>query len=340
MTARVRSRGLHSRLAGCLFTLLVCVSGAAAAQADKLVVAIGTAPPDLSLQTYYFAQANGFYKDEGVDVELMPLNGDATVMRAVIAGEADIGAGVGLAIPLRAVEAGAKLKVILATSPKMDYLLVTQKDIANVKQLEGRTIGISGPGAVSYQVPLLMMKAAGGDPDKVNFLQIGGSSARTLALIGKKIDGGVLNSSFASRTTKYDYLHVIADAAKDLPNFIYTVEVTTDRTLEQKRKAIQAFATATLRGARWAMQNPAAAAVISQKLLPNVPKAEILAGLNHFAEVQFYNPDGLLSKAAWDFTVDALVQGKELKKKLEYSDYVVPEIANAAAQKLGPYKRQ
>lgn len=340
MNASVWYQRVNAVFAGCMFALSACLSGAAAAQAEKLVVAIGTAPPDLSLQTYYFAQENGFYKAEGIDVVLMPFNGDATAMRSVIAGEADIAAGVGLAIPLRAVEAGAKLKVILATSPKMDYLLVAQKDIAGVKQFEGKTVGISGPGAVSYQVPLLMIKAAGGDPGKVNFINVGGSSARTLALIGKKIDGGVLNSSFASRTTKYDYLHVIADAANDLPNFIYTVEVTTERTLEQKRKAIQAFAAATLKGARWAMQNPQAAAAISQKVLPDVSKEEIMAGLNHFADIQYYNVDGLLSKAAWDFTVDELVKGNELKKKLEYSDYVVPAIANDAAKKLGPYKRQ
>ena len=184
----------------------------------------------------------------------MPFNGDATAIRAMVSGDADIAAGVGLAIPLRAVEAGSKLKIFLATSPKMDYLLVAQKDIANVKQFAGKTIGISGPGAVSYQVPLLMIKLAGGDPTNVKFINVGGSAARTLALIGKKIDGGVLNSSFASRTTKYDYLHVIGDAANDLPNFIYTVEVATERTIQEKQRALQAFAIGTLRGAQWALR--------------------------------------------------------------------------------------
>jgi NitT/TauT family transport system substrate-binding protein len=317
--------------------LLLAAPGTLFAQANKLVVAIGTSPPDLSLQTYYFAKENGFY--EGLDVTLMPMNGDATAMRAMIAGEADIAAGVGLAIPLKAIETGAKLKVILAVSPKMDYLLVGQKDIANAKQLEGKSVGISGPGAVSYQVPLLMVKAAGGNPDKVNFVAVGGSSARTLALIGKKIDAGVLNSSFAARTTKYDYLHSIADAARDLPNFVYTVEVASERTIEQKRAALELFAIGTLRGARWAMENPEAAMAISQKILPDVAKEEIAAGLTHFAKTQYYNADGLLRKEAWDFTVDELVKSKELKQPMRYEDYVVPQFSQAAAKKLGPYKR-
>ena len=313
-------------------------SASHAQAAGTLSVAVGTAPPDLTLQSYYFAYEKGFYKDEGVDVKLNALNGDALVMRALASGEADIAAGVGLGIPLKAIETGSKLKVILAAAPKMDYLLVAQKGIGSPKDFEGKNLGVSGPGAVSYQVPLLMIKAAGGDPAKVNFVSVGGTSARTLALIGRKIDGAVLNSSFAYRTSKYDYLHSIADAARDLPNFIYTVEVATERTIQQRHAALQAFATGTLRGARWAMQNPDAAIAISQKYLPDVPRDEIAAGLKHFAESTYYNVDGVLRKEAWDFTLDELMKSGEIKKKLSYSEYVAPEFGRAAAKKLGPYK--
>jgi NitT/TauT family transport system substrate-binding protein len=313
------------------------LSGTAQGQANRIVAAIGTAPPDLTLQTYHFAEANGFYKAEGIEVKLDAYNGDATAMRALTAGEADI-AALGLAIPLKAIEAGAKVKVVFASAPKMDYLLVAQKGINSAKDLEGKNVGISGPGAVSYQVPLLMVKAAGGDPSKVNFVAVGGSAARTLALIGKKIDGGVLNTSFAHRTFKYDYLHSIGDAARDLPNFIYVVEVAPERVIQQKRAALQAFVIGTLRGARWAMQNPEAAIQISQKILPDVAKDEIAAGIRNFAKSQYYNVDGLLRKEAWDFTVDELVKSGEIKSRMNYNDYVMTEFAQAAAKKLGPYK--
>jgi NitT/TauT family transport system substrate-binding protein len=321
---------------GMIVSMMFCEP--AAAQANRIVAAIGTAPPDLTLQTYHFADANGFYKQEGIEVKLDAYNGDATAMRALTAGEADI-AVLGLAIPLKAIEVGAKVKVVFASAPKMDYLLIAQKGIDSPKQLEGKNVGISGPGAVSYQVPLLMVKAAGGDPGKVQFVAVGGSAARTLSLIAKKIDAGVLNTSFASRTTKYDYLHSIADAAADLPNFVYVVEVANERTIQQKRAALQSFVTASLRGARWAMQNPDAAAKVSQKILPDVSKDEIEAGLQHFSKTQYYSVDGLLRKEAWDFTVDELVKSGELKQKMNYADYVLPEFSQTAAKKLGPYKR-
>ena len=342
MRDRVQRKRFSVRLLLWLSVLVIILPLAplerAEGQAVKIVAALGTAPPDLTLNTYYYAQENGFYKAENLDVQLNPFNGDATAMRALTAGEADI-AVVGLGIPLKAIEAGSKVKVVLATAPKLDYLLVAQKGIASAKDLEGKNVGVSGPGAVSYQVPLLMIKAAGGNPSKVQFVSVGGSSARTLALIAKKIDGAVLNTSFASRTFKYDYLHSIGDAARDLPNFIYVVEVATEKTVQQKRAALQAFLTATLRGARWAMQNPEAAILISQKVLPDVAKDEIAAGVRAFAKSQYYNADGALRKEAWDFTVDELLKGGELKQRLNYNDHVVTEFAQAAVGKLGPFKR-
>ena len=318
--------------------LLLLASSAAFGQANRIVAAIGTAPPDLTLQTYHFAEANGFYKAEGIEVKLDAYNGDATAMRALTAGEADV-AALGLAIPLKAIEQGARVKVVFASAPKMDYLLVAQKGINSAKDLEGKNVGISGPGAVSYQVPLLMVKAAGGDPAKVNFVAVGGSAARTLALIGKKIDGAVLNTSFAHRTFKYDFLHPIGDAAKDLPNFIYVVEIAPERVIQQKRAALQAFVNGTLRGARWALQNPEAAIKISEKILPDVAKDEIAAGIRGFAKSQYYNVDGVLRKEAWDFTVDELVKGGEIKQRLNYADHVATDFAQEAVKKLGPYKR-
>jgi ABC-type nitrate/sulfonate/bicarbonate transport system substrate-binding protein len=320
------------------FALLLLFSGAALGQANRIVAAIGTAPPDLTLQTYHFAEANGFYKAEGIEVKLDAYNGDATAMRALTAGEADV-AALGLAIPLKAIEQGARVKVLFASAPKMDYLLVAQKGINSAKDLEGKNVGISGPGAVSYQVPLLMVKAAGGDPAKVNFVAVGGSAARTLALIGKKIDGAVLNTSFAHRTFKYDYLHPIGDAAKDLPNFIYVVEIANEKVIQQKRAALQAFVNGTLRGARWALQNPEAAIKISEKILPDVAKDEIAAGIRGFAKSEYYNVNGLLRKEAWDFTVEELVKGGEIKQRLSYADHVLPEFSEAAVKKLGSYKR-
>jgi NitT/TauT family transport system substrate-binding protein len=309
----------------------------AATPVGKLSLALGTAPPDLTCHVFYYAVENGFYKDEGLDLEIKPLVGDQAAVRALVAGEADV-AWTGFAAALQAIEAGAQLGGISSTSPKLDYLLVAQKDVRSLKDLEGKNLGVSTPGAVSHQVPRLMMLAAGADPAKAKVVPIGGSSARVQALIGKKIDAAVLNSSFAARTFKTDYLHVIGDAAKDLPNYLYAWEIAPRSVLTQKAAAVQAFVTGSIRGVRWALENPDKAAQISQKILPDVPKDEIAAGVSQFAKIRYWNPDGVLPEAAWNFTVTQLLKDSEIKRQPSYNETVVREFTRAAAAKLGPAK--
>ena len=303
----------------------------------KLVVAEGTAPPDPTCHFYYYALDQGFYKDEGLDVTISPYNGDLIALRAMIAGEADV-CWAGIVPGLQAYQSGTKLKNINTTSPKLDYLLVVQQDIKSPKELEGKNIAVSQPGAVSYQVPKMMVEADGGDSSKVNWLSVGGSSARVQALIAKKADGAVLNASFASRTKQYDYLHSVGDAAQSLPDYIYSWETALDQTVSQKRDALQAYVTATLRGARWGMQNPDKATAITQKTLPDQPPAELAAGVQAFAQKTYWNPDGALTQKAFDFTVNETVKSGDLKQPIQFSDIVVLDFDKAAVAKLGPYK--
>src|SRR5262245_41384589 len=80
----------------------------AATPVGKLVLALGTAPPDLTCHYFYYALENGFYRDEGLELEIKPLVGDQAAVRALVAGEADV-AWTGFAASLQAREAGAQL---------------------------------------------------------------------------------------------------------------------------------------------------------------------------------------------------------------------------------------
>jgi ABC-type nitrate/sulfonate/bicarbonate transport system substrate-binding protein len=324
-------------LLSAMAALLIGASSRAATPVGKLVLALGTAPPDLTCHTFYYAVENGFYKEEGLDLEIKPLVGDQAAVRAIVAGEADV-AWTGFAAALQAIEAGAQIVGISSTSPQLDYLLVAQKDVRKLSDLEGRSLGVSTPGAVSHQVPRLMMVAAGADPGRMQVVPIGGSAARVQALIAKKIDAAALNSSFAIRTAKVDYLHVIGDAARDLPSYVYAWEIVLRRLLTERRSALQAFVTGTVRGARWAAENPERATAISQRVLPDVPKDEIAAGVAQFAKVRYWNVNGTLPESAWSFTVSELLKGGEIKRSLVYGEHVTTDFTREAVGRLGPAK--
>ncbi len=291
-----------------------------------LNVGMGTAPPDLTAMFLYFGVDQGFYKKRGLDVQMKPFNGDTTALRALATGDVDV-EWTGCAAAMQAIEVGAPLRIVSAFNPQVDYLFVAQTGINSPKDLVGKAVGVSQPGAVSWSVPKLMIQGDGGDFSKVNVVSIGGTSARLQALVAKKIDGAVLNNYAVLQTTKYDYLHVIADAVKALPNFLYACEVTTQKVLDTRKPALQAWVTGTMESVRWFYNNSDGAAAIVHKVLPDLDTTLVAASLKAFAAKQYWKPEGLMPQDAWTFTNKTMQDSGDLKGPLDYSKIVVTEFA-------------
>jgi ABC-type nitrate/sulfonate/bicarbonate transport system substrate-binding protein len=295
----------------------------------KITVLIGTAPPDPACHFFYHALEKGFYRERGIDVDLQPIGAETMALRALLASEGDV-AWCGGISTLQAVAAGSKLRVLSCFTPRLDYLVVGKKDITSLKGFEGRSMAVSQVGAVSQIVPRLMIEGKGGDQSKVQWVSVGASAARLQSVIAKRVDGAPMNSVFAVRALKYDYLHVIGDALADLPHFMYTWDVTSADTLEKKRDTLTAFVGATAKGARWAMDNPDEAGAISQKVLPDLPPEETLFAARDFAKKKFFSPTGKLARETWDFTVETLVRLGNIKQPMKYEDIVLADLVDKA----------
>src|SRR5256885_14520960 len=108
----------------------------------RISVLIGTAPPDPACHFFYYAQEKGFYREHGIDVELRPIGAETMALRALVAGEGEVSWCGGIST-LQAIAAGSKLKGLSAFAPKVDYLVVGDKDITSLKGFEGRSMAVS-----------------------------------------------------------------------------------------------------------------------------------------------------------------------------------------------------
>src|SRR4029450_2483770 len=107
------------------------------AQSPLKKVRMGSSSTNVSFLALYTAFHRGFFKDEGIDLEIiyMPANLAST---AVLSGDIDYnGAGTGT---IGAAGRGQPMKVLLFTVAKPFLFLVSKKDIKDVKQLRGKKI--------------------------------------------------------------------------------------------------------------------------------------------------------------------------------------------------------
>lgn len=295
---------------------------AVAKELKPLRVLIATAPPDPASHFFYYAIENELYAKHGLQIEARPLTTETITIRALLAGEGDIAAFVAATAPLKAAGAGAKLQSISAFAPRLDYQIVGLKTIDGLKNLEGHSFGISQPGTVSQFVPSLMIKQVGGDPDKIRWVPIGNSAARLQGIIGKTVDASAVNSPLAARIRNYDFLHVVADAYKTLPDFLYTWEVAKQETVTAKAAEIAAFRAATIEAIEWASKNPDEAVAISLKLLPDLDKAEVERAIRYYISSGFWSTSPTLPRKTWDFTIGAIKSEGLIDSAPTYEEFV------------------
>lgn len=296
---------------------------------EKLVFLNGTAPPEPGSHYVQYALKNGFYAKHGVDLEIRAISGTANALRSTVAGEVDI-CWIDAWTGLQARDKGVKCKVLSAFCPKLDYSVVGTKDIQTMKDLGGHSVAIGIVGGSTQSIPRIMAQKAGADVSSIKWLSVGNNAARAQSLIAKRVEATLITSTYVARLLSYDYLHLIADAAKEQPDIIYTFEVVTEDGIAKKRKALEGFVAATREGVLWALANPDKAAEISVETLPDLPHDETRIAIKNYVARKFWEPSGVLPEQSLAATCALLVESGQIKAPIAYADFVATEFTRKA----------
>lgn len=300
---------------------------------EKLTVLVASSPPGPASHFFFYPRELGFYREQGLDVDVKTIVSDVNTARAVVAGEVDIG-WVGALAALQAYNAGSHLRCISSFAPTLDYQIATVRGIDNPRALEGRTFSVATIGGLSQLIPALIVKKHGGDPRLVKWVGGSGIATRTQALVAKAVDAALIDTSMVVRVNHYDYLHVLAAAGIELPHFLYAWEVVNPASLERKLPAYRAFVAAVAKGTRWAMAHPDDAVKLSQSILPNATKEEISFAIKSYATRHFWSADGRVPRDTWDFTTATLQQGGFIKSFPKFDEFIVAGLSDATGARV------
>jgi NitT/TauT family transport system substrate-binding protein len=126
---------------------------------------------------YEVARADGYFKNHGLDVQLVYTRGGNAAMQALIGGAVDY-AATALDVAMQAyVNVGADIRRFAVTGQLPLFAVVTApktaSQIQSIKDLEGKTVGISALGNADHSLTLYLLKEAGADAAKVQFATMG-----------------------------------------------------------------------------------------------------------------------------------------------------------------------
>lgn len=285
---------------------------------------------------YLVAKKKGWFEEGGVDVEEVFVRGGTTAVRLLIGGSHDVSI-VGLSAVFNAVLEGARLKSIGSFQPLPDYKFVAGKSVTSMKELKGRTIAVAEPGDATAFLPMMVLRKHGVATDDLKFVGVGGHSTRLLAIASNRADATLLNSRTTVVGQKAGSINVLASVSDELPLFGYVVLAVNENRLTDpvKRKALQAFLEASVRGARFILQNPEEAADILRERMPDVARDELLSVIKDLNAAKVWGVNGGSDPEIIRFSIKASLEYGALRKEISASDIVDESLANEVIKKLG-----
>jgi NitT/TauT family transport system substrate-binding protein len=271
-------------------------------------------------------------------VDFIDSGSSSRSIQQVAAGSAQIGSS-SLVDTVRAIGAGASVKVFLNSLAVGTHSLIAAKNIKSVAELKGKRVMTGGPGDITNLWWQAVAKHFGlnGEND-IELLFSGSTAARMSALYAGAIEATVLSTpqSFKAIADGFTDLGPVAPYLGEFPMMIWQVN---SRWAQNNEKLLLGFARAHNKAVRYLL-DPANKSEVAQ-MLAKASRSSIEDALKTWdvcRQVNGFVADGSISEKAVERVRDTLVTSGDLKPPIlparaYYDDYYVNAVAQEESKK-------
>jgi ABC-type nitrate/sulfonate/bicarbonate transport system substrate-binding protein len=176
-----------------------------------------------TLLPYLISQRLGFYRDEGLDVEVIVTRGTVTT-QVLVGGAVDYSNGG--SIP--AILGGARLKILLISTDKPAQYMVSSPRISQLKQLAGKTIAVSDASGNSTLILRELLVKNGLAGESVQMRSLGEQSVRLGALLSGAVDATLVSYGGAQHAQAKGF-RILAYSGDHVSSLSANLESTDDK---------------------------------------------------------------------------------------------------------------
>jgi NitT/TauT family transport system substrate-binding protein len=206
-----------------------------------------------------FALQQGFFKQEGLEIEILYTEGGASTLLPVVSGSLDIAMTNGTLGVIAAFAKGMPVKIISAEAtgaPDAFWYARAESGIKSIRDTNGKTVAFSSPGSSTNLILLQLVAQEKATPKMV---PTGGAPGTLTQVMSGQIDVGWSVPPFVLQQVADGKAQIIArgsDVAA-IRNQTIRVNVANANALKQKRDAFVRYMRAISRAIDWAYQGDA-----------------------------------------------------------------------------------
>jgi NitT/TauT family transport system substrate-binding protein len=280
-----------------LVAIVLLHAAAAWGQApEKIVFSI----PSRSIASIdlYIAKEKGFFREEGLDVDLVQIRGNVA-MAAALSGQVQASNGVGTVI--RAMErTDLPLKTLTVSLKRNLFWLVARANIKSIAALKNKRLGTTTLGGSQHTAAARLLRKGGLDPEKDVTVIVGGDvPAQLQSLVAGAIDAAALSPPTVILARDKYHMTVLGSALEDVN--LQNGTAVTDKLLAERRDLLRHILRARAKAGRYFFENEQGT-------------SEILAKFQH-VEYPVALESYRISKAA--FTTQGIPSDKEVEEFLK-----------------------
>lgn len=278
----------------------------------------------------YIALEKGFFKEEGLDIELTLTSGADNVMAAVLSGDADIGLS-GSEATIYVYNQGEKdyIKTFAQLTQKDGSFLVSRENIKDfkVEDLKGKYIIGGREGGMPEMTLEYALKQKGIDPKKdltidtsIDFASMAG------AFIGGTGDFVALFEPLATKVVNEGYGYKVAQLGTLTDNIPYTAYNAKTSYLEKNKDTIKAFERAIQKGLDFVNKKTSdeiTTAIMNQ--FPDTSYNDIKSAVESYKKNDTWPKNTTFTKESFDHMQDIVIEAGFLNKKVSYNDLIYGE---------------
>lgn len=301
-------------------------------ESDSIAIKVNEVTRSVFYAPQYVAINNGFFKENGIEIELTTGQGADAVMTSVLSNQCDIGF------------AGPEASIYVYNEGKEDYcqvfaqmtkrdgsFLVSKAENKNFswQDVKGKTIIPGRKGGVPYMTLEYVLKQNGIIPgkdvtldDSIKFDLMAGAFASGNA------DYVTLFEPTASQTELQKKGYIVASVGEASGEIPYTAYFTKKSYIEKNSNTIQGFTNAIAKGEKWVKEHSSKEiAETIQSFFPSTDVEILASAIQSYKDIDAWNENPVLKEESFDRLQEVMLQAGELKEKAPYDKIVNNEFS-------------
>ena len=296
-------------------------------QTSETLIKVNEVTRSVFYAPQYAAINNGYFKENGIEVELSTGQGADAVMTAVLAGQCDIGF------------AGPEASIYVYNEGKEDYtqvfaqmtkrdgsFLVAKENTDNFswQDLKGKTVIPGRKGGVPYMTLEYVLKKNGINPqtdltldDSIKFDLMAGAFASGDA------EYVTLFEPTASLTEEQGKGYIVASVGEEAGEIPYTAYFAKKSYIENNENLIKNFTEAIYKGQQWVKEHsPEEVAESIQSFFPDTDLEQLANAVKSYKDIDAWNDTPVLTEESFNRLQEVMTMAGELSEKAPYDKII------------------